>query len=133
MDQLHVLAWGTAPIENGAHWSWFAKIVRQGLRHARQRLARRLLEEQVIDADPGGQGGQVLPGEQGEDAGPGVQGLLEDEGEGPCGQGLFGPLLVCLPCFHCIKTTTKTTAKTTMNTTVKTKRIGRQRQRRRRR
>ncbi len=26
MGHLHVLAWGTAPIENGAHWTRFAEL-----------------------------------------------------------------------------------------------------------
>ena len=87
MGQLQVLAWGTAPIENGAHWSWFAKLVRRGLRRAARRfLARqRLLEEEGLGEEEG-PGGQVPP-EQGE----------EDEDVGPGGQVPAGPLRLTGP------------------------------------
>jgi hypothetical protein len=69
------------------------KSFAKGAYVARHRLDRRLvLEEQgVVDADPGGEGGQVLPEEQSEDAGADVHRLLESKGAGPGGQGLPGP------------------------------------------
>jgi hypothetical protein len=84
MGQLQVLAWGTAPIENGAHWSWFAKLVHRGLRRARRRLpCQRLPKEEGLHGGPGGQ----VPPEQGE----------EDKDVGPGGQGLTGPLSLTGP------------------------------------